>query len=58
MIVRLSMYFDTEDGYNQEDYPHLTQEQIIEMMKEDFIDTVRKQWDDEEFKEALEVFEG
>jgi hypothetical protein len=49
------MYFDTEDGYNQDNYPDLTPDELITMMKEDFIDTVRKQWDDAEIMEALVV---
>jgi hypothetical protein len=49
------MYFDDEDGYSQEDYPDLTPDEIITIMKEDFLDTIRKQWDDEEIMEAIEV---
>lgn len=55
MIVSLSMYFDEEDSYSQDAYPDLTPDQIITIMKEDFIDTIRKQWNDEEIMEALEV---
>jgi len=55
MILSLSMYFDDEDGYSQEDYPELTPDEIITIMKEDFLDTIRKQWDDEEIMEAIEV---
>lgn len=53
MLISLSMYFDEEEYAGM--YPELSQEQLIVMFKEDFIDTVQKQWDDEEFKEALEV---
>jgi len=42
MILSLSMYFDDEDGYSQEDYPELTPDEIITIMKEDFLDTIRK----------------
>jgi hypothetical protein len=55
MILSLSMYFDDEDSYSQEAYPDLTSDEIVTMMKEDFIDTIRKQWDDEEIMEAIEV---
>ena len=55
MLIALSMYFDDEDAYSQDNYPDLTEDEIIRMMKEDFIDTVRKQWDDEELMEALVV---
>ena len=55
MILSLSMYFDDEDSYSQEAYPDLTPDEIVTMMKEDFIDTIRKQWDDEEIMEAIEV---
>lgn len=55
MIIRLEMFFDDEDGYSQDDYPDLTPEQIVTIMKEDFVDTIRKQWNDEEILEALEV---
>ena len=55
MILSLSMYFDDEDGYSQEDYPDLTPDEIIKIMKYDFIDTIQKQWSDEEIMEAIEV---
>ena len=55
MLLSLSMYFDEEDSYSQEAYPDLTQDQIITIMKEDFLDTIRKQWDDQEIMEAIEV---
>jgi hypothetical protein len=52
-IIRLDMYFDEEEYAGM--YPDLSEAELITMFKEDFIDTVQKQWDDEEFKEALEV---
>jgi hypothetical protein len=55
MIIRLDMYFDTDDGYSAEENPELSPEEIIQMMKEDFIDTVYKQWDSQELLDALEV---
>ena len=55
MLIALSIYFDDEDSYSQEEYPELTPDESIQMMKEDFIDTIRKQWDDEEIMEALVV---
>jgi len=55
MILSLSMYFDNEDSYSQEAYPELTPDEIITIMKEDFLDTIRKQWNDEEIMEAIEV---
>jgi hypothetical protein len=55
MIVTLSMYFDTEDGYNQESYPDLTEDELITMMKEDFVDTILKQWSWEELMDSLVV---
>lgn len=54
-LIALSMYFDDEDSYSQEEYPDLSPDEIVTMMKEDFIDTIRKQWDDEEIMEALVV---
>jgi len=58
MIIRLEMFFDDEDGYSQEDYPDLTPDEITTIMKEDFIETIRKQWNDDEILEALEVIVG
>ena len=55
MIIRLEMSFDTDDGYNADEYPDLSPEEIIQVMKEDFIDTVYKQWDSQELLDALEV---
>lgn len=53
MFISLTMYFD-EDEYKS-NYPDLSDEQIITMFKEDFVDTVYKQWTDEDVMEALEV---
>ena len=55
MILSLSMYFDDEDSYSQEAYPDLTPDEIVTMMKEDFVDTILKQWNWEELMEAIEV---
>ena len=57
MIIRLEMSFDTEDGYSAEEYPELSPQEIIQMMKEDFVDTVYKQYSQEELLDALEVVE-
>jgi hypothetical protein len=56
-LLALSMYFDTEDGYNQETYPDLTPDEIVMMMKEDFLDTILKQWSWEELMETIVVME-
>jgi len=53
MILSLSMYFD-EDTYFDE-YPDLTENEQVLMMKQDFIDTIVKQWDYDEQMEAIEV---
>jgi hypothetical protein len=47
------MYFD-EEQYKS-NYPDLSNEEIIRMFKEDFIDTIYKQWTDEDVYESLEV---
>lgn len=47
------MYFDDEEY--KSNYPDLSEDEIIRMFKEDFIDTVYKQWTDEDVYEALEV---
>lgn len=57
MMLSLSMYFDDEDSYSQEAYPDLTPDEIVTMMKEDFVDTILKQWNWEELMEAIEVVE-
>ena len=53
MIISLSMYFD-EEQYKS-NYPDLSDEQIIRMFKEDYIDTIYKQWTQEDVYESLEV---
>ena len=53
MIISLSMYFD-EEQYKS-NYPDLSDEQIIRMFKEDYIDTIYKQWTEEDVYESLEV---
>jgi hypothetical protein len=55
MLIALSMYFDDEDAYSQDNYPDLTEDEIIRMMKEDFVDTILKQWSWEELMESLVV---
>jgi hypothetical protein len=53
MIISLSQYFDDEEY--KSNYPDLSDEQIITMFKEDFIDTIYKQWTKEDVYESLEV---
>jgi hypothetical protein len=47
------MYFDEEEY--KSNYPDLSDEQLIQMFKEDFTDTVYKQWTDNDVLESLEV---
>ena len=42
MMISLNMYFD-EDEY-RENYPDLDRDDLIRLFKEDFVDTVQKQW--------------
>jgi hypothetical protein len=51
------MYFDTEYNYSQETHPDLTPDEIVIMMKEDFLDTILKQWSWEELMETIVVME-
>lgn len=53
MIISLSMYFDDEEY--KSNYPDLSEDEIIRMFKEDFIDTIYKQWTEEEVYYELEV---
>lgn len=53
MIISLSMYFDDEEY--KSNYPDLSEDELIRMFKEDFIDTIYKQWTDEEVFYELEV---
>ena len=57
-IIRLDMEFDEQYTYTRDEYPNLSKAELIVMMKEDFMDTVIKQWTDEEFLAALEVVEA
>jgi hypothetical protein len=52
------MEFDEQYTYTRDEYPNLSKAELIVMMKEDFMDTVIKQWTDEEFLAALEVVEA
>ena len=53
MKISLSMYFDDEQY--RSNYPDLSEEEIVRMFKEDFIDTIYKQWTDEDVYEELQV---
>ena len=53
MYVSLSMYFDEEEY--KSNYPDLSDEQLIQLFKEDFTDTVYKQWTDTDVLDSLEV---
>lgn len=53
MIVSLSMYFDDEEYANN--YPDFSQNELIRLLKQDFLDTLYKQWNETEVYEALEV---
>lgn len=54
MIINLAMHFDDETYFDGVDET-LTEDQKIQMMKEDFMDTITKQWTPEEVYEALSV---
>jgi hypothetical protein len=51
--VSLTLYFD-EEQY-RDIYTEATDEQLIRIFKEDFLDTIRKQFSDEDILNALEV---
>ena len=51
--VSLTLYFD-EEQY-REMYPTVSDEQLVRIFKVDFIDTVQKQFSDEQIMEMLEV---
>ena len=53
MKISLSMYFDDEQY--RSNYPDLSEEELVRMFKEDFIDTIYKQWTDEDVYEELQV---
>ena len=53
MIVRLQLHFDEQEY--KDNYPDLTDEQIITMFKEDFVDTIHKQWTWQDIYDSLEV---
>ena len=53
MMISLNMYFD-EDEY-RENYPDLDRDDLIRLFKEDFVDTVQKQWTYHDLFESLEV---
>ncbi len=53
MIISLSMYFDDEEYSSN--YPDLSEDNLIRMFKEDFVETIRKEWNDEEIIDSLEV---
>jgi hypothetical protein len=53
MYISLTMYFDEEEY--KSNYPDLSDEQLIQLFKEDFTDTVYKQWTDNDVLESLEV---
>ena len=53
MMIGLIMYFD-EDEYKS-NYPDLDRDDLITLFKEDFVDTVKKQWTYNDLFESLEV---
>lgn len=53
VTIDLTMTF-YPDGY-EEERPEATREQIIESMKQDFLDCIYKQWTEEEVLDYLEV---
>ena len=53
MMIGLIMYFD-EDEYKS-NYPDLDNDDLITLFKEDFVDTVQKQWTYNDLFESLEI---
>ena len=52
-MIGLIMYFD-EDEYKS-NYPDLDNDDLITLFKEDFVDTVQKQWTYNDLFESLEI---
>lgn len=51
--ISLTLYFDEEQYRDM--YPDTSDEQLIRIFKEDFLDTIRKQFSDEDILNTLEV---
>lgn len=55
MKIRLTMDFDVLDY--KTNFPDIYKESIIVMMKEDFADTIQKQWTTYDIIQAVEIIE-
>lgn len=51
--ISLTLYFDEEQYRDM--YPTVSDEQLIRIFKEDFLDTIRKQFSDDDILNNLEV---
>lgn len=55
MNIKLELQFDVADYMDM--YPEATREDLIAIFKEDFLDTIYKQWTQDEVLHSLEVVE-
>ena len=55
MNIKLELHFEVADYMDM--YPEATRGDLIAIFKEDFLDTIRKQWTDDEILHSLEVVE-
>jgi hypothetical protein len=55
MNIKLELQFDEEDYKSM--YPEATNEDLIAIFKEDFVDTIFREWTEDEVLQSLEVVE-